>query len=321
MRKLLGALAFLLAATQAHAQATVEQCIRATPTGPCNAVSASNPLPTTGGGSGGSAGQMQGNTASGTTDVGNPVKTGGVYNTTLPTLLNGQRGDTQMDSRGGTYVVMKDGGGSNSASVSNAGADGLTPTSIGALWGNSIGYYFNGTSLDRARGDTTNGAWVNVKNGNVGGFEFAVSNTPAVAAGAHASGQSVGGLQTIAAFRTAGGTGILNNISVWSKGGATAPLTLYIFNANPTGTTCIDNGAFVLGAADISKLIATTPPVLTPAVVGVGTTATSASQQLPVNVVNGDSTVNLYVCAVVGGSGMTPASTSDLIFKFAGVRD
>lgn len=37
------------------------------------------------------AGQVQGNSASGATDVGNPVKVGGVYNATLPTLSTGQR--------------------------------------------------------------------------------------------------------------------------------------------------------------------------------------------------------------------------------------
>lgn len=39
-----------------------------------------------------------GNVASGATDSGNPVKIGGVYNTTLPTLTNGQRGDLQVDA-------------------------------------------------------------------------------------------------------------------------------------------------------------------------------------------------------------------------------
>lgn len=37
-----------------------------------------------------------GNVASGATDSGNPVKVGGVYNTALPTLTNGQRGDIQL---------------------------------------------------------------------------------------------------------------------------------------------------------------------------------------------------------------------------------
>ena len=61
-----------------------------------------------GGGSGGTgtgASQVQGNAASGATDVGNPVKTGGVYNTSAPTLTNGQRGDTQMDVNANTKMV------------------------------------------------------------------------------------------------------------------------------------------------------------------------------------------------------------------------
>jgi len=59
-------------------------------------------LPT--GGTGTSATQIQGNAASGATDVGNPVKTGGVYNTSAPTLTNGQRGDTQMDVNANTLT-------------------------------------------------------------------------------------------------------------------------------------------------------------------------------------------------------------------------
>ena len=40
----------------------------------------------------------QGQIASGATDSGNPVKIGGKYNATLPTLTDGQRGDVQLDS-------------------------------------------------------------------------------------------------------------------------------------------------------------------------------------------------------------------------------
>lgn len=39
-----------------------------------------------------------GNVASGVADSGNPVKVGGVFNTVLPTLTTGQRGDIQLDS-------------------------------------------------------------------------------------------------------------------------------------------------------------------------------------------------------------------------------
>lgn len=153
-------------------------------------------------------------------------------------------------------------------------------------------------------------------------LDISVSTTPTVQNAAYSSGNAIGGLQTIAFFRTVTQpSGILNNIRVASQGGSTAAMTLYIFNANPSASTCTDKVAFVLNSADVSKLIATTPPVLTPAVVGVGTTVTMASQQLPVSVKNTDSTatINLYVCAVTAG--YTPASTSDLVFKFAGIQD
>lgn len=42
--------------------------------------------------------QVVGNIASGSADSGNPVKVGGIFNTTLPTLTNAQRGDLQLDS-------------------------------------------------------------------------------------------------------------------------------------------------------------------------------------------------------------------------------
>lgn len=41
-----------------------------------------------------------GNAASGATDAGNPVKVGGKYNASAPTLTDGQRGDAQLDVNG-----------------------------------------------------------------------------------------------------------------------------------------------------------------------------------------------------------------------------
>lgn len=49
---------------------------------------------------------VAGNSASGATDSGNPVKVAGVFNTTLPTLTNGQRGDMQLDSRAELIVTQ-----------------------------------------------------------------------------------------------------------------------------------------------------------------------------------------------------------------------
>lgn len=47
-----------------------------------------------------------GNAASGSADSGNPVKVGGVFNTALPTLTNGQRGDMQFDVNGRQIVYL-----------------------------------------------------------------------------------------------------------------------------------------------------------------------------------------------------------------------
>lgn len=49
--------------------------------------------------------QVVGNVASLATDSGNPVKTGGVFNTTQPTATNGQRIDSQATARGALIVA------------------------------------------------------------------------------------------------------------------------------------------------------------------------------------------------------------------------
>lgn len=50
--------------------------------------------------------RMVGNVAAGDTDAGNPVKTGGKYNATPPTLTDGQRGDMQLDAAGNTKTSL-----------------------------------------------------------------------------------------------------------------------------------------------------------------------------------------------------------------------
>jgi len=59
-------------------------------------------------GTGSSASQVQGNAASGAADTGNPVKTGGVYNSSPVTVTNGQRVDAQADSHGSTKQLQVD---------------------------------------------------------------------------------------------------------------------------------------------------------------------------------------------------------------------
>lgn len=57
-----------------------------------------------GSGTGTGSTQIQGNVASGATDSGNPVKGGGVFNTSKPTVTTGQRVDNQSDANGNLYT-------------------------------------------------------------------------------------------------------------------------------------------------------------------------------------------------------------------------
>ena len=65
---------------------------------------------TTEGGSTSAPLAMQGNVASVAADSANPVKVGGVYNSSAPTLTNGNRGDLQLDANGNLKVNLTVGG-------------------------------------------------------------------------------------------------------------------------------------------------------------------------------------------------------------------
>ncbi len=98
-------------------------------------------------GSGATSAQIQGNVASGATDVGNPVKIGGVFNTTLPTLTNGQRGDAQMDNRGAIYTTIR------AVSSTTPSSDAIASSS-NSLFTVNFNTVYNGTTWDRIRSTT-----------------------------------------------------------------------------------------------------------------------------------------------------------------------
>lgn len=65
--------------------------------------------------------QVVGSVASGSTDSGNPVKVGGVYNVTAPTLSNGQRADLQVDAYGNLFTIQRGSDAVNGFSISSNG--------------------------------------------------------------------------------------------------------------------------------------------------------------------------------------------------------
>lgn len=92
---------------------------------------------------------VQGNVASGAADSGNPVKVGGRYNSTLPTLADGQRGDAQVGTRGSLNVTLCQANGTNCGFSLNAGQDALG-NSTPAIVAYAPAMLFNGTTFDRA---------------------------------------------------------------------------------------------------------------------------------------------------------------------------
>lgn len=96
--------------------------------------------------------ESSGAIASGAADSGNPVKVGGVYNSTLPTLTNAQRGDLQVGTRGSLHVEAWSTDASNPITAIASNADGQTVGSNGTRYEvMSRHTAFNGTTFDRFR--------------------------------------------------------------------------------------------------------------------------------------------------------------------------
>lgn len=105
-------------------------------------------------GAGAGAGQVQGNVAANVVDTGNPVKVGGYVSTTSGTQADGTRGDLQLDSRMNLKTTIFSVGGVTGAQVMSTAADAAS-NGIAGLSVYAAGRVFNGTTWDRARGDTT----------------------------------------------------------------------------------------------------------------------------------------------------------------------
>lgn len=114
-----------------------------------------NVLKTTGGGGGATTATVTGNSASGATDSGNPVKVGGVYRTTPPTLTDGQRGDLQVGPNGNLITAIGSGTTALTAGIADGASDTVTAAGNGLIV-RSYGLVYDTASSNwrRARGDT-----------------------------------------------------------------------------------------------------------------------------------------------------------------------
>lgn len=121
--------------------------------------------------------QVVGNIASGASDSGNPVKTGCVFNTTQPTVTNGQRVDCQASNRGEIFVAP----GVSGFSIANTGFNvNNTPavTQSGGPWTINVTQWASAALGAMANYGTSPGAVL------VPGVNAFITNNPTVTANA-----------------------------------------------------------------------------------------------------------------------------------------
>jgi hypothetical protein len=146
-----------------------------------------------------------GNAASAAADSGNPLKIGGVFNTTLPTVTTGQRVDAQFTARGEQLTALSFGGTSIIGAATNSDAVAATSTA-NSLRSAGYNFVFNGTTWDRARGDTT-GAYVIGKGGsNMASGQVSVGTTATLIAAARPGRQKIAVTVTTATQCAFGGS-------------------------------------------------------------------------------------------------------------------
>ena len=94
-----------------------------------------------------------GNVASGATDSGNPIKIGGVFNSTLPTLTTGQRGDVQLNTKGVMRVSLTSDSSGTAIAAEVVNADAAAATSVGSV------------ASSYGRGLNSSGTWDRIRSG------------------------------------------------------------------------------------------------------------------------------------------------------------
>lgn len=101
-----------------------------------------------------------GNVADNGVDSGNPVKVGGKYNSTKPTYADGDRADLQVGQRGALIASLFANDSATAISSEADDSDGVsTSAAVNNLSVMARNTWFNGTTWDRARGNT-NGQFI-----------------------------------------------------------------------------------------------------------------------------------------------------------------
>lgn len=136
---------------------------------------------------------------------------------------------------------------------------------------------------------------------------------PTVANSSHTSGQCVGGFRSVTVADYYGQSGFVVNFRVASESGVTPTLTIYLFDSNPSASTCTDAGTFTLANADLDKLIVAPTQTAITLAAPTGATQTFGSVDFApprVTVAGGKGTSGLKTIyyGIVTGTTFTPAA-------------
>lgn len=164
------------------------------------------------------------------------------------------------------------------------------------------------TGIDQTTPGTTNAVVA-------GFFSDRQTSTPTIQAAAYSANNCVGGFNSVT-FQGTGPINALDDVRLISQGGGTETLTVYVFDQNPTGSTCTDKSTFTLATADTAKLLMA-PFALTLAAQQGATQSFASNPNLGRHPKAG--TTTLWYALVAGGT-FTPATTSDLIVGFQVVQ-
>ena len=174
---------------------------------------------------------VQGSVTSGSADAGNPVKVGGRYNATAPTLADGQRGDLQLDTRANLEVSLFGANSTTGATVSST-STGAQATSVPGLHTNSVARVVSGSNSYAWQGNTSGqGYVVSVSDGSsVSGVAPSASTAAEGARILKASAGNLFGLNVVSGA-TAGVVQVFNSATIPADGAVT-PAKCYFLAAN-----------------------------------------------------------------------------------------
>jgi hypothetical protein len=294
---------------------------------------------------------MRGTKAPGTAAA-NSALVGGVYTSGGVTLTDGQQAAWQLTSAGSGHVTVDN---STTAVATNAAIAATSSAVASPVWGyNSV---FDGTNWQPMAGTSAGvtvrqptaanfnatvvgtGTFVTqsaltateVHAGEIGSNQIRVDVAQTVtASSAYTAGNAVGGLMTISgasrvsgSLGAAGTGGIVQQVVMNSKSVQTAQIDVFLFNSNPSGSTCTDKTAFVLATADFDKVIGVASIPGTTAnnsgwfSGGTGSVGQANNLAMAFDLA---SATTIYACAVTRGT-PTFTATSDISLKYQILRN